>query len=93
MGNAASYIANNSPEQVGADIRAVISAQWSKLEASHAAAAAQGPEAEARWWGQTVGRIGFEVAAQRHRFGHRCGKAGALFFQRSLQLETRFTYR
>jgi hypothetical protein len=61
--NAGSYIANSSPEKVGADINAFVSKNWDKLEASHAEAAAKGPEVEARWWGQVTGRAAFEVAA------------------------------
>lgn len=57
------YLANRTPEQVGADVTTFIGKQWDSLKASHAAAAKQGPEAEARWWGQTTGRITFEVAA------------------------------
>jgi hypothetical protein len=63
MSGAANYISSHSPAEIAADIGKVISTQWDSLKASHAAAAAQGPEAEARWWGQTVGRVGFEVAA------------------------------
>ena len=51
------------PGRLRSDIVNAIDAQWSRLEASHAAAAAQGPQAEARWWGETVGRVSFEVAA------------------------------
>jgi hypothetical protein len=51
------------PGRLKTDVIAAIDAQWSRLEASHAAAAAQGPMAEARWWGETVGRVTFEVAA------------------------------
>jgi DNA/RNA non-specific endonuclease len=63
MSGAADYLSSHSPSEVAADIGNAISAQWDSLKASHAAAAAQGPEAEARWWGQIVGRVGFEVAA------------------------------
>lgn len=51
------------PGRLKTDIINAIDAQWSRLEASHAAAAAKGPQAEARWWGETVGRVTFEVAA------------------------------
>ncbi len=63
VGKAASYIYDNTPEKVGADIKGFITKNWDKLEASHAAAAKQGPEAEAHWWGQVAGRATFEVAA------------------------------
>jgi hypothetical protein len=60
---AANYFATHTPAEVAADIGNMISAQWDSLRASHAAAAAKGPEAEARWWGQVVGRIGFEIGS------------------------------
>ncbi|MDY7097537.1 MAG: hypothetical protein SXU28_05310 [Pseudomonadota bacterium] len=66
MGDAiGGYIAEVAadPARLPRDIMGAIDTQWSRLEASHAAAAAQGPEAEARWWGETVGRVTFEVAA------------------------------
>lgn len=63
VGNAVSYITNNDPEQVGADIKSFVSQNWDSLKASHAEAAAKGPEAEAHWWGQVTGRAAFEVAA------------------------------
>jgi Bacterial toxin 30 len=53
----------DNPARLKTDIASTIDAQWSRLEASHAAAAARGPQAEARWWGETVGRVTFEVAA------------------------------
>ena len=63
VGKVASYIASHSAEQVGNDIAAYIEKNWVKLTASHAAATAEGPEAQARWWGQIAGRAIFEVAA------------------------------
>jgi hypothetical protein len=63
VGNVGSYIANHSPEQVGADIRDFVGKNWDALKADHAAAAAKGPEAEARWWGNVTGRAVFEVAS------------------------------
>lgn len=52
-----------NPAQIGTDIKNAISASWDSLKASHAAAAKQGPEAEAKWWGETIGRVTFEVAS------------------------------
>jgi hypothetical protein len=57
------YIATRTPEQVGADIKGFVEKNWNSLQASHAEAAAKGPEAEARWWGQVTGRAVFEVAS------------------------------
>ncbi len=57
------YLSTHTPEQAGADIAGAISKAWGKLEADHAKAAAQGPEAEARWLGQITGRTGFEIAS------------------------------
>jgi hypothetical protein len=48
---------------VGADIKGFVEKNWNSLQASHAEAAAKGPEAEARWWGQVTGRAVFEVAS------------------------------
>jgi hypothetical protein len=59
----ASYIKTNTPGQVAGDVKAVISKNWDALKADHAKAAAQGPEAEARWRGNITGRAVFEIAA------------------------------
>ena len=61
--NVASYLASKTPGEVAGDIGNVISKSWNSLKSDHAAAAAKGPEAEARWWGEVVGRVTFEVAA------------------------------
>lgn len=76
MANAVDYIASNSPAEVAGDIRHAIAAQWGSLRASHAAAAAQGPEAEARWWGQTIGRVGFEIGATFVPVAGQAGRIG-----------------
>ena len=57
------YFASRTPAQVGTDIKNGIDKIWKSVEADHAKAAAQGPEAEARWWGKLVGRVTFEVAS------------------------------
>ncbi len=62
-GKAFDYLSTHTPEQAGADIAGAIGKAWGRLEADHAKAAAQGPEAEARWIGQVVGRTGFEIAS------------------------------
>ncbi|MGB3471665.1 MAG: hypothetical protein WBA51_12655 [Erythrobacter sp.] len=51
------------PGKLTADLMNAIEGQWDRLEASHAAAAAQGDQALAEWWGETVGRVTFEVAS------------------------------
>jgi YD repeat-containing protein len=66
------------PGRLKTDIINAIDAQWSRLEASHAAAAAQGPQAEARWWGETVGRVSFEVAATFVPVAGQAGKVGTV---------------
>jgi hypothetical protein len=58
-----SYFANRTPGQVADDVKAKIGQMWDGIKADHAKAAAQGPEAEARWWGKIVGRATFEVAS------------------------------
>ncbi|QTD56125.1 DNA/RNA non-specific endonuclease [Parasphingorhabdus cellanae] len=64
MGNAAkNYFASHSASQIADDVGNAIDKAWDGLEADHAKAVAQGPQAEARWWGETVGRVTFEVAA------------------------------
>jgi hypothetical protein len=63
LGAVKDYIATRTPEQVGADIKGFVEKNWNSLQASHAEAAAKGPEAEARWWGQVTGRAVFEVAS------------------------------
>ncbi len=57
------YLATHTPEQVANDVKAKIGQMWEGIKADHAKAAAQGPEAEARWWGKIVGRATFEVAS------------------------------
>jgi Tuberculosis necrotizing toxin len=59
----ANYFASKTPAEVATDIKNGISKIWDSVKADHAKAAAQGPEAEARWWGKLVGKVTFEVAA------------------------------
>ena len=64
MGSAVvDYFGSKTPAQVADDIKNGISKIWDSVKADHAKAAAQGPEAEARWWGKLVGRVTFEVAS------------------------------
>lgn len=53
----------HNPAKVGDDIKGWIGANWNSLKADHAKAAAPGPDAEAKWWGQVAGRATFEIAA------------------------------
>ncbi len=62
-GKAFDYLNTHTPEQAGADIAGAVSKAWSRLEADNAKAAAQGPDAEARWLGQITGRTAFEIAS------------------------------
>lgn len=68
----------NDPARLKTDIINAIDAQWSRLEASHAAAAAGGTQEEARWWGETVGRVSFEVAATFVPIAGQAGKVGTV---------------
>jgi hypothetical protein len=61
--NVAHYLSTRSSSEVANDIGNAINKSWGSLKADHAKAAAQGPEAEARWLGQVTGRITFEIAA------------------------------
>ncbi len=65
-----------NPGQIGTDIKHAIGGAWDGLKASHAAAARQGPEAEARWWGETIGRVTFEVASTFVPVAGQAGKVG-----------------
>ena len=56
------YIANRSAQQVASDISGFIEKNWDSLKSAHTAAVAQGPQAEALWWGQVTGRAVFELA-------------------------------
>lgn len=53
----------HNPAKLGDDIKGWIGANWNSLKADHAKAAAPGPDAEAKWWGQVAGRATFEIAA------------------------------
>ena len=57
------YLSSHTPAEAAADIGNAIGKAWDGLKADHAAARAKGPDAEAEWWGKTIGRIGFEVGA------------------------------
>lgn len=63
--NIGNYVSSRSqnPDLLTSDVKNAINGAWGSLKADHAKAAAQGPEEEARWWGETVGRVTFEVAA------------------------------
>lgn len=61
----AGYVSSRAgnPAQIGEDIKGAIDKIWESVKADHAKAAAQGPAAEARWWGNLLGRVTFEVAS------------------------------
>jgi hypothetical protein len=63
--NIANYVSSRSqnPNLLTSDVKNAINSAWGSLKADHAKAAAQGPQEEARWWGETIGRVTFEVAA------------------------------
>jgi hypothetical protein len=63
--NIGNYVSSRSqnPNLLTSDVKNAINSAWGSLKADHAKAAAQGPEEEARWWGETIGRVTFEVAA------------------------------
>jgi hypothetical protein len=63
--NIGNYVSSRSqnPNLLTSDVKNAISSAWGSLKADHAKAAAQGPKEEARWWGETIGRVTFEVAA------------------------------
>jgi hypothetical protein len=63
--NIGNYVSSRSqnPNLLTSDVKNAINSAWGSLKADHAKAAAQGPQEEARWWGETIGRVTFEVAA------------------------------
>jgi Bacterial EndoU nuclease len=63
--NVGNYVSSRSqnPDLLTSDVKNAINSAWGSLKADHAKAAAQGPQEEARWWGETIGRVTFEVAA------------------------------
>lgn len=70
------YVANNTASDIASDLGNVLDGAWEGLKADHAAARAQGPEAEARFLGKIIGRVGFEVAATFAGGAGIAGKAG-----------------
>ena len=63
--NIGNYVSSRSqnPNLLTSDVKNAINSAWGSLKADHAKAAAQGPKEEARWWGEVIGRVTFEVAA------------------------------
>ena len=63
--NIGAYVATRAkdPSKLKEDINEFLTENWDKLKEAHAAAKAEGPEAEAQWWGKTIGRGIFEIAA------------------------------
>jgi hypothetical protein len=62
LGNYISSRAQN-PALIRSDVVNGIDGIWQSVQADHARVAAQGPEAEARWFGQIAGRGVFEVGS------------------------------
>lgn len=63
--NVGNYISSRaqSPNLLTNDVKNAVGGVWNSIKDDHAKAAAKGPEEEARWWGKTIGRVTFEVAA------------------------------
>jgi hypothetical protein len=59
----AKYTTTHTPADLLADTKAFVAKNWDSLKASHSDAAARGPQAEAKWWGEVSGRAVFEAAA------------------------------
>ena len=81
--NIGAYIGTRTedPSLLRDDVKDFLSTHWNELKDAHAAARAQGPEAEAQWWGKTVGRGAFEIAATVAAVGDvaKVAKLGAAF--------------
>lgn len=71
------YLSSKTPGDVAKDIGDAIGKAWDGLKADHAAARAKGPEAEAEWWGKTIGRVGFEIGATFIPVAGQAGKVSA----------------
>jgi hypothetical protein len=73
------YISSRAgnPAQIGEDIKGAIDKIWTSVKDDHARAAAKGPAEEARWWGNLIGRVTFEVASTVVPVG-KLGNAGKL---------------
>lgn len=57
------YLTTHTRGEVARDLGNALNNAWEGVKADHAAARAQGPEAEAEFLGRMTGRIGFEIAA------------------------------
>lgn len=64
------------PSKLLADTEGFIQKNWDTLKAGHAAAAAKGMEAEAKWWGQIMGRAAFEIGITVVPIAGQAGKVG-----------------
>lgn len=62
--NIGAYIGTRAkdPSLLRDDVKEFLSTKWNELKDAHAAARANGPAAEAEWWGKTLGRATFEIA-------------------------------
>lgn len=52
-----------NPALAGQDLNTYFGKNWNNLKDAHSKAAAKGTVAEAEWWGQIIGRAGFEIAS------------------------------
>lgn len=70
------YLTTHTRGEVARDLGNALNKAWEGVKADHAAARAQGPEAEAEFLGRMTGRIGFEIAATFAGGVGIAGKAG-----------------
>ncbi len=75
----AGYVSSRAgnPAMIGDDIKGAIDKILTSVKDDHAKAAAKGPAEEARWWGNLIGRVTFEVASTVVPVG-KVGNAGKL---------------
>jgi DNA/RNA non-specific endonuclease len=62
--NMAAYVTTRTkdPSLLRDDMKQFFSEHWEELKDDHAAAVAQGPQAEAEWWGKMAGQAAVEIA-------------------------------
>lgn len=81
------------PSLLRDDVKDFLSTHWNELKDAHAAARAKGPEAEAEWWGKTIGRGAFEVAATVTAVGDvaKLARAGAGIAKLAIEAGVEYT--
>jgi DNA/RNA non-specific endonuclease len=81
------------PSLLRDDVKDFLSTHWNELKDDHAAARAKGPEAEAEWWGKTIGRGAFEVAATVTAVGDvaKLARAGAGIAKLAIEAGVEYT--